>query len=112
MRRLSAAEKQLYAEATGHEAPGCIVQRWPWWWRDFRGVALGPLILVKDDDPALLCHEVAHVAQFLAEPFRFWFRYAAGLLRVGYRRNAYEVEARRVGEAARLALATSVKRRV
>lgn len=110
MRSLSPAERELYREAAGREAPPCRVLRWPWWWRGFRGLALGPLILVKDEDPVLICHELAHVAQFRADPFRFWFRYAAGLLRFGYGRHPCEIEARRVEAAAQLALATATAR--
>ncbi|WP_148665355.1 hypothetical protein [Sulfurifustis variabilis] len=102
VRLLSAAEKEVFREATGRDAPGCVVQRWPWWWRDFRGLALGTVILVKDDsDRALVCHEAVHVAQFLADPVRFWFRYVAELARAGYVRNRYEREAAAVEAAAR-----------
>lgn len=104
MRPLSHTERHLYLAVTGRHAPRCLVQRWPWWWRGFRGVALGALILVKDDDPALVCHEATHVAQFYADPLRFWFRYGIELRRIGYALNRYELEA--------VAVAAAVRRRL
>lgn len=109
MRPLSHVEKQLFRDATGRDAPYCLVQRWPWWWRDFRGIALGPLVLVKDDDPVLVCHELAHVAQFRADPFGFWLRYAAWLVWFGYGANPYEVEARRVAGAVQRVLGNALR---
>jgi len=100
MRRLTIDERELYRAATGRDAPWCVLQRWPgWWYRGFRGLTLGCLVLVKDDDPALVCHEAVHVAQFYRAPLTFWVRYFCQLLRVGYARNAYEREAFAVSAA-------------
>lgn len=109
MRYLNAYEKGLYLCATGRPAPWCLIQRWPWWYRDFRGIALGCFILVKqDNDPVLLCHEAVHVAQFYAAPLTFWFRYLLELHRVGYVDNCYECQARTTAaKAGEIALATS-----
>lgn len=106
IRRASAKERLLYRHATGQETPPCLVIHWPLWWHRFRGVALGPLIFVEDDtDPLLVCHEIVHVAQFRADPFRFWFRYFRELNRVGYTRNRYERQAQAIENRARRALA-------
>jgi hypothetical protein len=109
MRPLTKEERLLYRAATGREAPWSLVQRWPWWWRDFRGFALGRFVFVKDDsDRALVCHELAHVAQFCASPARFWLRYLSALVRTGYRANPFEREARAIERrAARLLRASA-----
>ena len=84
-----------------------MVVRWPWWRRGYRGLALGRVVLVDDDgDPALVCHELAHVAQFESAPFGFWPRYLRELLHVGYRANRFEREARAIERRARAALAS------
>ncbi len=98
-RRLSSSERELYRAATGRPPPPCLVQRWHWWVPPFRGLALTWLILVRDDrDPALVCHEVEHVAQWCAHPLTFWLRYVRELAYVGYRDNRYEQAARQVGQ--------------
>lgn len=95
MRRLNAAERALFARVSGRPAPACLILRWPWWWGDFRGLALATLIVVRDDaNSELIMHELTHVAQFRAAPWRFWWRYLAELRRVGYAANRYEQEAR------------------
>jgi len=97
LRRATEHERLLYRAASGRDAPFCLILRWPLWWRRFRGLALGWLILVEDDsDPLLVCHEIAHVAQFRADPLRFWFRYFRELARVGYANNRYERQARAI----------------
>lgn len=95
LRRLNDAERLLYRRLNGAPAPRCVILRWPWWWRGFRGLALAWLIVVDDDaDSGLVMHELIHVAQFCAAPWRFWWRYLAELWRVGYAANRYEREAR------------------
>lgn len=97
LRRPNNYERLLYRTASGRDAPFCVIVRWPLWWRRFRGLALGWLVFVEDDtDPLLVCHEIAHVAQFKADPLRFWFRYFRELARVGYVNNRYERQARAV----------------
>ena len=107
MRRPNAHERRLYRAASGTDAPFCLIVRWPLWWRCFRGLALAWFVLVEDDsDPLLVCHEIVHVAQFRADPLRFWFRYFRELARVGYVNNRYERQARAV-EARAYRLLTS-----
>lgn len=111
MRRLTIDERDLYRAATGRDAPWCVLQRWPgWWYRRFRGLTLGCLILVKDDDPALVCHEAVHVAQFYAAPSTFWLRYLWELARVGYAANRYEREAFAVAAAVKNAMRSERER--
>lgn len=94
--------KNAYLAAAGLVPPFCRILRWPWWFRGFRGFTLGVLIFVKDPrDVPLVCHEMQHVAQFLRQPFTFWFRYLVELARHGYRNNRYEIEAREVESAVR-----------
>lgn len=97
LRRPNHYERLLYRTASGRDAPFCLIVRWPLWWSRFRGLALGWLVLVEDDsDPLLVCHEIVHVAQFKADPLRFWFRYFRELARVGYTNNRYERQARAI----------------
>lgn len=110
LRRPTEYERSLYRSASGTAVPFCLILRWPLWWRRFRGLALGWLILVEDDtDPLLVCHEIAHVAQFRADPMRFWFRYLRELARVGYANNRYERQARAVEARAGRLLASQVR---
>lgn len=110
MRRPNDIERRLYRAASGTAAPFCLIVRWPLWWRHFRGLALAWLILVEDDTDALLvCHEVVHVAQFRADPLRFWFRYFRELARVGYANNRYERQARAVEARAHRLLISHVR---
>lgn len=102
MRRLTRYEQHLFTLATGATPPVCLLQRWRWWLRPFSGLALGPIVFVADDtDVALVCHEVQHVAQFMRWPLCFWPMYFYWLIRVGYRRNPFEREARIVAARAR-----------
>ena len=94
MRFPTEEEKRLYLEATGREAPACLLIRF---WVPGWGVALalGPLILhEKADRPDLIVHEMVHVQQFYDRPFTFWLRYFWYSLTEGYRENPYEIEAR------------------
>lgn len=109
-RRPNDHERRLYRAASGAEAPFCLIVRWPLWWSRFRGLALGWLVLVEDDsNPVLVCHELAHVAQFTADPLRFWFRYFRELARVGYTNNRYERQARAVEARAHHVLASHIR---
>ncbi len=114
LRSLSAFEKSVYTQASGKRVPFCLVQRWPWQFKNFLGFALGFLVFVNDDtDVGLVCHEVAHVTQFWARPFTFLFRYLYEFLRFGYHHNRFEWEARQVEQKARrILLAPQVYRRV
>lgn len=106
LRRLNAAERALYCRLSGGPPPGCLIVRWPWWWRGFRGLALAQLVLVRDDsDSELIMHELTHVAQFRAAPLRFWWRYLRALRREGYAANPYEREADAFARRARAILA-------
>ena len=106
LRGLNAGEKALYRRLSGGPPPRCVILRWPWWWRGFRGLALAQLILVKDDgDSELIMHELTHVTQFSAAPLRFWWRYLRALVRDGYAANPYEREACAFARRARAALA-------
>jgi len=67
-------------------------------WGD--GVALGPIILVRPDCPAVYAHELTHVRQFWSHPLTFHARYLWWLWRYGYRNNPYEREAYAVQEQA------------
>lgn len=110
IRRLSSLERELYQTATGRRPPPCLIQRWRWWLRHFRGFALAWLILVRDDDdPAAVCHEVEHVAQWWARPVSFWPRYLYELVRVGYASSRYERAARQVGDRVGALAHTSVE---
>ena len=63
--------------------------------RTVAGITLGRTIFLADAAalaPALLLHELAHVAQFARER-TFPLRYAWESLRRGYARNRYELEA-------------------
>lgn len=111
MPRTAPQTRALYAAACGAPPPRALILRWPWWWRGFRGLTLGPLVLVADpDDPVLVCHELCHVRQFQRQPLSFAARYLWELYRVGYRRNRYEREARAVGEAVRALIADASSR--
>lgn len=104
------AARALYRELTGRPPPPALVVRWGWWWRGFRGLTLGPLVLVDaPEDPVLVCHELCHVAQFYRQPLSFYPRYLYRCWRVGYRANAYEREAFALSEAARAALTRAPK---
>ncbi len=97
MRRLLPRERHVYTKAAGAPPPWCVVQRWPWWYRDFSGFTFAVLIFVKDEkNLPILCHEIHHVRQFRREIFSFWIKYFWHLSRVGYRNNPYEIEARAV----------------
>src|SRR5258705_7766412 len=97
MRNLSAFEKSIYTRASGKKAPFCLIQRWPWWFKEFLGFSVGFLVFVKDDtDVGLISHEVAHVAQFWARPVTFWLHYLYQFFRFGYHHNRFEREAREV----------------
>jgi hypothetical protein len=59
-------------------------------------VTLRRTIVVHPDvtlTPALLAHELAHVRQWEQDPL-FPIRYSMATLRLGYRNNPYEIEAR------------------
>ncbi len=102
MRQLSPLEKSIYSKAAGTTVPWCVVQHWPWWYRDYRGFTLAVLILVKDEeDLPVLCHEIHHVKQFNREFIWFWVKYLWYLFRMGYRKHPYEIEARAVEAVAR-----------
>jgi hypothetical protein len=63
-------------------------------------VTVGPVVLTTAEgrrNAELMCHEQHHVAQWRADPWRFWVRYGLETLKHGYKRNAYEVEARKEG---------------
>jgi hypothetical protein len=65
-------------------------------------VTLGRTIIVHPDvtlTPSLLAHELAHVRQWEKDPL-FPVRYSLATLRMGYRNNPYEVEARDAEAAA------------
>ncbi len=100
--RVPPQARRLYAAACGEPVPPALVLRWRWWWGAFRGLALGPLVLVADPrDAALVCHELCHVRQFYRQPLSFAPRYLWELYRVGYRRNRFEREAAAVAAAVR-----------
>jgi len=60
-------------------------------------VTLGRTILVHPSvrpTARLMRHELAHVEQWMRQPFAFPFRYTAAHIRHGYAGNPYESEAR------------------
>ena len=100
MRLPTEAEKRLYREATGREAPWCVLVRcWVPGWGI--GMSLGPLVLHETLRPEIIVHEMVHVAQFYRQPFTFWLRYLWQLFTKGYRGIDYEVEAYAVQERAK-----------
>jgi hypothetical protein len=64
------------------------------------------IYLSQSDDPKILKHELVHFAQiqregkFILGDIKFWFKYAYYNLKVGYRRNPYEIEADRIAGTA------------
>ena len=71
------------------------------WWatilpakKGVRGMALGHVVILgpleREND---LEHELIHVEQYIREPLIHFFLYNVELLRHGYRKNKYEVEA-------------------
>lgn len=82
----------------------------PWlfrlpWFRRFDGYALHETILLRrppgETSEDLVTHELCHVWQLQHRPLRMPLSY----LLAGYRRNPYELEARRAVEATRAAAA-------
>lgn len=86
--------KQLFEKVTERRAPFAIVLVWKWFYGDWLGFALGPLIVTKrPGDIAHLCHELVHVEQFYNQPFTFWIKYILERKRAGYWNSRYEREA-------------------
>lgn len=67
---------------------------------NFNGLCLGRVIFVKDDVPLIISkvigHELQHSQQYKKESF-FFVKYLWELLKKGYTKNKYEIEAREVG---------------
>lgn len=71
----------------------------------FKAITLGPVVLVfRGEDAKLIKHELAHVAQWKADPILFYPKYILEFIRnywkygnwmVAYRMISYEVEARK-----------------
>jgi hypothetical protein len=81
----------------------------PWlfrlpWFRRFDGYEMGPLILLRHPvartSEDLIVHELCHVWQDQHDRWALWTSY----LRVGYKDNPHEVEARRAVEETRRAV--------
>ncbi len=59
-----------------------------------KGVTLGNIIIVKKSAPQNITnHELIHIEQAMREPFLFQILYIVELLRKGYWKNKYEIEA-------------------
>jgi len=73
------------------------------WYKDFEGIAIYKLVLIKDGIPKyerayILAHEYCHLEQAKKLGYFNWlYQYVKELIRVGYRGNKFEVEARYYG---------------
>jgi len=74
------------------------------WYKDFEGLRIYKVVFIKaginkDERAYILAHEECHLQQAKKLGYFNWlYQYVRELIRVGYRDNKFEVEARAYGE--------------
>ena len=95
MRRPSFYETVMFGTATGKGCPFCFIFVTPrLFWGPWKGFTFAVFVFVKEDNPLIVIHEMVHVRQWMdGWGLGFWIKYLYYLVRYGYKKNPYEVEA-------------------
>jgi len=71
------------------------------WYKKYRGFGgIYPFVFYKSlkqpVQQGVIIHELEHLKQFRKQPFTFHFRYIYYLIKFGYKKNPYEISARKI----------------
>jgi len=96
IRKPNTIEEYYYKKYTGDAVPFCRIVTAPkLFWGKWQGITLGPLILRRNEQRVdVAVHEMVHVRQYYDNfIIGFVVKYLYWLLKYGYRKNPFEVEA-------------------